>query len=235
MYNNRSQRGQSMAEYMVLYPVAVGVAIAASILGAWLYQTLSYAVDEIDPTNVCRALPEQEEGPDDNTSYTDSTFAGDHAITLTGTEYDEGNDVTRVTYTVYSGASPSISHWTLGLDPDSVDFISASEGFEWTASDPTTGTAGIKFDTGYEANESEEEEDNGPPANRGRSKISVDFRILWPSGEDFAVSRDITLMFSGQYDFESTDASIKAGQEVEYTSILAPVRIKSEEEQGNRI
>ncbi len=65
----------------------------------------------------------------------------------------DGNNTT-FTYRVTSGRQPAISHWTLSAEClDAGMVVGASEQWEWTNSDPTTGARGVKFDTGYNDNE----------------------------------------------------------------------------------
>ena len=64
--------------------------------------------------------------------------------------HDEANDQTTVAYKVTNGCDPDISHWTLGFPQGVADkILASSENYEDWGTDPTTGLAGIKFDTEY--------------------------------------------------------------------------------------
>ncbi|MEA2075112.1 MAG: hypothetical protein U9O85_05205 [Euryarchaeota archaeon] len=56
------------------------------------------------------------------------------------------------TYNVTSGSAPAISHWIIFWCNKSA-FFAASEEAEYVYSDPQTGKRGIKFEKGYEDNE----------------------------------------------------------------------------------
>lgn len=71
--------------------------------------------------------------------------------------YNSESNTTTFTFSVTSGTKPSISHWTIAIDPDcgGPEILVGSNDplVTWTESDPTTGVRGIKFDTGYEDDE----------------------------------------------------------------------------------
>jgi hypothetical protein len=166
---------------------------------------------------------------------------GNHTIRLTASVYNPEDDTTTVTYTVTSGPQPSISHWVLGLPKAVADnILDVSEQYEWTNSDPGTGTRGIKFDTGYEVSNGGNGGGNG---GKGGNKSALNSGIVLTSSTvrvyrgSFAaayaqsadeldtVSREITLLISGNYDWGTADTSIKAGTDTYTTSIRTPIVI----------
>ncbi|MCD6573144.1 MAG: DUF11 domain-containing protein, partial [Thermoplasmata archaeon] len=81
-----------------------------------------------------------------------------HDITFISHTYNATTDISTWTYSVTSGSHPSISHWIMELGEciDETDIVDASEEYEFMDAshpDPTTGSAGIKFDDGYEDGE----------------------------------------------------------------------------------
>ncbi|KAA0007142.1 MAG: DUF11 domain-containing protein, partial [Thermoplasmata archaeon] len=109
---------------------------------AWvIFLTLLLSLSVIVPINRVASVP-----------------IGNHEIVFISHTYDEIRNVSRWTYLVKSGSHPSISHWVMELGGciDEDDIVNASEYYEYMSTshpDPTTGLAGIKFDTGYEDNE----------------------------------------------------------------------------------
>ena len=91
--------------------------------------------------------------PTPTTAPTSSPCGNGHVIDFLGSNFDGAN--TTFTYRVTSGRAPSISHWVLSLPNcmTAADIVGASEYYEFTNSDPNTGVRGIKFDVGYEDNE----------------------------------------------------------------------------------
>lgn len=85
---------------------------------------------------------------------TTSPCGNGHNVELLDVSLD--GQQTTFTYRVTSGRQPAISNWVLPL-PDSItpdDIVGASEPFEFVTRDPNSGLRGIKFETGYEDNES---------------------------------------------------------------------------------
>jgi hypothetical protein len=225
---NRLQSGQAMMEYWPTIPAAIMIMIAGGALVHMLNGAFSKTTDALYRaglnSEICMTTSETVDG-------TDEAVMNDHHIQVSATVYDPGTDTTTVTYTVTSGASPSISHWVLGI-PKSIaaNIIDESEAWEWTDSDPTTGVAGIKFDTGYESEANTEEpkdkepKDTGKPPKKTKSIAlnTYDFSVmaeLLPTGE----TRDIVLVLSGQYDFDPVTVSVKAGTDTYTSTITAPV------------
>lgn len=211
---HRMQRGQAMAEYMALYPAAIMIIISASLIAGFVIKSLNRTVEAFNPVGiVCEA---QEDAPDDVEGPT-VAMLGDHTIQLTAAVYNEADNTTTVTYRVTSGTQPSISHWTLAM-PEFIaeNIIDVSEQYASWAMDPTTGVAGIKFDTGYEV-------PGGGGKGGKKSKLIMTSapRSFAKADEDpiTTVSRDITLLVSGHYNWGPLETAVKAGTEVSYTTI----------------
>lgn len=205
-------RGQAAAEYTVLVPAGIMIAIAAGTLAGFINQSLQKTVDALNVPPLCE--PEQQEEPDTDEGPTVSHM-GDHTIRATGRSYNAADNTTTITYTVTSGDRPSISHWVLGLPRAVADSIqNTSEAYEWTDNDPRTGLAGIKFDTGYEVSFHFAPDDGLVLSSYPMASSEID-----------TVSRDIMLLVSGQYTFEPSQITIKAGGDVHQGTITMPVRI----------
>ena len=77
---------------------------------------------------------------------------GTHDITFVSHTTDgAGNSIW--TYTVTSGSSPSLSHWSIEFCGEAADILEASEDDWEYGTDPHTGITGIKFDEGYDDGE----------------------------------------------------------------------------------
>ena len=77
-------------------------------------------------------------------------LVGHHDITFVSHTFD--GTYSTWTYQVTSGTKPSLSHWVISwCAPGAI--VDASEYREYVAPDPRTGITGIKFDTGYEDEE----------------------------------------------------------------------------------
>jgi hypothetical protein len=145
----RWQRGQAMVEYWPTLPAAVMVSIVAAALVGPLERVFMTTANNL--TGVTCEAP----------AGLPVANIGDHKVEVTCGSYDEVNNRTTVCFQVTSGCKPAISHWVLGLDKDTASKIVASnEPYEAWQVDPTTGAAGIKFDTGYDA-----ECDSSTPGN----------------------------------------------------------------------
>jgi len=174
-------------------------------------------VDGLENPQICEVAPDDapdsEEGPI-------VSIMGNHEVRLTSHVYNPGDNTTTITYRVTSGSQPSISHWVLGVPPSvRDDIISVSEQYEWTDNDPRTGIAGLKFDTGYEtANLG----NTMLTSFSGRTLLSIDGGLV------DQVSRDITLLVSGQYEFSESEitVSLKAGGDVYTSTIAAPIKVE---------
>lgn len=154
---HRMQRGQALMEYWPLIGGATGLLFAGLgvVLSPWLNEVYQIVVDAMfgvqsEPTMVC--VPEEE------ASFPTMTTSETHRFELVTWVYNDANDTTTVGYTVSSqalGNGPAISHWVLELSncltPSSV--VSASESFEFVDPDPRTGARGVKFDRGFNDNE----------------------------------------------------------------------------------
>lgn len=85
------------------------------------------------------------------TTY-DLEIMGNHVIRFCGREYNEAADESTWYYSVTSGHSPAISHWTLALCPAHV-VSDAGPGVWEEGTDPTLGITGIKWERGHEDGE----------------------------------------------------------------------------------
>lgn len=220
---HKSQKGQAMSEYMVLLPAAVMIAIAAGLVTGFITNSLTKSVDGLNRTGIeelCGEIQAPDEGPL-------VAQLGQHTIELTGNVYNEADDTTTVVYRVTSGGDPSISHWMLGLPEDvAANILEVSENnWERFVLDPTTNVAGVKFDDGYESSDAKdapsEEEDEGKVKGPKKKVLMGELDAKLYQTID-GVSRDVTLLISGQYDFGSLETSVKAGGEVYVTTISAP-------------
>lgn len=160
------EKGQAMVEYWPVFPIAVAILIGSGVITEWLkgaYLTTNEGLCRAGlPTEQNAAPPEESLGP---------TVAemGNHRIELIASSYDDATDETTVVYRVTPGTSPCISHWVLGVPSDvASEIYDTSEVYEWTNNDPTTHIAGIKFDTGYDAQcSAAEPEQDKPKGNNG--------------------------------------------------------------------
>jgi hypothetical protein len=234
----RRQRGQAMAEYQTLIPIGVMIAITAGLITGFLGDSFKKTIGGLETRGIeCEAA-----APEDNQGPTLATM-GNHTIRLTASVYNPEDDTTTVTYTVTSGASPSISHWVLGLPQVVADnILEVSEQHEWTDADPTTGTRGIKFDTGYEVGGGGSGGGGGGHSGgKGGGKSALNsgivltsstvrvyrgsFAAVYSADEFDTVSREITLLISGNYDWGTADTSIKAGTDTYTSTIRTPIVI----------
>lgn len=236
MHRRSLERGQAMSEYIVLYPIAIGVMIVASAAVAVILNGLQRTVDVFQPRGVVPM-----ECVDDGPSLSGTTIAymGDHIIEVTAVVYNETDDTTTVTYSVTSGPKPSISHWVLGLSPEIADqIISTSEPIVDYSLDPRTGMMGVKFDIGYESTGSDDGGGgngggNGGGGGKGKGGKVMDViyegkffpTLMSTTNVDSGLYRDVTLLFSGQYDFGDVDVAIKAGLDIHTSVILAPITV----------
>ncbi len=202
------QRGQALTEYWPTIPASIIIMLMASGIATWFNKAILQTVDYLNPTDLrCEQQVDEEEGPD--TAYMDC-----YTIELVGNSYDEVNDQTTVAYKVTDDCETDISHWMLGLPEDvAANIVSSSEKYEWVV-DPTTGVAGVKFDTGYESKPSKK--------TQRFDGLMLASRSLSPSAVD---SRTVLLTLGGYYDWSLTHVSIKAGTEVYHSTITAPVAI----------
>lgn len=208
-------RGQAMLEYMVLIPAAIMIGIAAAYAAAFINGAFQRTIDGLNLCQIDTGEPE---------SYSGSTIAhlGDHTIELTSRVYNPDDNTTTVVYRVTSADKPSISHWNLQLPRavyDNLISVSAGEKTEWmNTGDPSVPVGlrwpGLKFDTGYEVG--------------GKSKLAMNFvapttqelKAALSSGE--TVSRDIILLFTGNYDWTDAYVVVKAGPQSHQDVISVP-------------
>lgn len=230
--HNLRERGQAMMEYAVLFPMAVGILIVAGSIGYTNRMMYSEIVNAFIQPGIEETCEPVDEGP---------TVAnlGDHRVELCGAVYNEATDVTTITYCVTNGGDPSISHWVLGVGHEFANsIISVSEQWEWTNSDPTTGVAGIKFDTGYESSGGGGGGNDKPNPGRGHTSLptSRDMTALknldlgnMNLNEDISdydgTARDILILATGKWEANEGTVTIKAGGEVYYNTIRLPVQV----------
>jgi len=231
----RAESGQALVEYWPTIPAAIAIMISAGAITNFLNNAFLKTADSLGRVGlsmeVCNSTSDSDEGPDE------ATDLGDHTIDLTAVVYDPVTDTTTVTYHVVSGSQPSISHWVLAIPKSMADLIiDESEPWEWTDSDPTTGTMGIKFDTGYEGGDAggppdKEDKDNGKGKPKLRPGIQSQARML--AGTFALIStgeaRDIVMLFSGELNFTTVEVTVKAGTESNYSTISAPTSVVTEE------
>jgi hypothetical protein len=235
----RLQRGQAMMEYWPAIPIAIAIMISAGALAQMLSGAFLSTADALNRSGmgveVCNDTVENTDGPD-------NVVMDDHKIETCSNVYDPETDTTTFCFTVTTGCSPSISHWTLGLPKAVADkLIDSSEAYENWGTDPTTGVTGIKFDTGYECDASSEEEGGKEKPPKGGKKVFAPvgdprlvsrvgtnpvMQIAMPATGD---SRDIFMVLSGQYEWEPVEVAVKAGTETYVSTISAPAAPVTEE------
>ncbi len=208
----RMQRGQALSEYWPTIPAGVMIMLSASLIVGFVTGALHQAVTGLTTSGLeCEEeTSEVSEGP----TYAQ---AGCHSVELIAKNYDPGTDRTTITYRVTSCDKPSISHWLLAL-PEAVKnlILATSEPYSW-GKDPKTGLTGIKFDTGYEV------------SYRGEDSGIVLVAYPLPPPPDTA-SRDVIITLAGYFDFQVTYLGVKAGTEIYYSTISAPVAASTAEE-----
>jgi LPXTG-motif cell wall-anchored protein len=73
---------------------------------------------------------------------------GNHTITFVSHTYDPGTCISRWTYTVTSGSSPSLSHWVMEWCNKSA-LVKCSESCTYGPNQQNSKITGIKFNNGY--------------------------------------------------------------------------------------
>ncbi len=223
------QRGQALMEYWPTIPATLMILVATSMIVQFLNGSYMTVVDELGNPGGFDCEQEQdekEEGPD-------LAQLGCHTVQLVGKAYDEGTDRTTVAYKVNSNCNPSISHWSLGIPKEVADkIVSSSEPYEKWATDPTTGTSGIKFDTGYESSsDGDKSDDTSKDKGKGGGKklafSGSTFSRLFVETDE----RVVVFTIDGHYDWSVAYVTIKAGTQVFYSTITAPMTPYTEEEE----
>lgn len=218
---NKLQKGQAMMEYWPTIPASLMIILSAALITSWFERSILTVVDGLENPYECVVdTTEKDEGPT-------SATLGCHAIQLVGKSYNSETDRTTAAYKVSSRVTPDcpdISHWDLEF-PQSLaaNILSTSEPYEWVV-DPTTGIAGIKFDTGYNS-----ESGGGGGKGGGKKGIASNTVNLL---HDLLYSDDRTILVTlgGYFQWSETTVGIKAGTEVYYSTISAPTALYSEEE-----
>jgi hypothetical protein len=228
-FNRKLESGQALAEYVVTVPIGVAILIVSGLIVGFLTDSFQTTADGLTPSayqcNEDDSSDEQHEGPR-------TAQLSCHTIELISEVYDANTDTTTVGYRVTSVCDPSISYWTLAI-PSSVasKIQSASEQYSY-GKDPTTGVTGVKFDTGYESGGGSGDNGgnggnggNGSNGNgNGRGKASLTDIVLVSSnhGTHNEEVRDVFLTLGGYFQWDITEVTVKAGQEVSYSTISAP-------------
>ncbi len=231
------QRGQALTEYSVLVPAGIFIMLMAGLVVQFIVGGFEKTVQGLNPATglECEVEPEaKQEGPE-------VAPLGCHSVQLVGRSYDEANDRTTAAYQVTSACDPSISHWTLGLPAElRGNVVRVSEQYEW-GTDATTGVAGIKFDTGYETGgggDKDTEVDPVVPPGRDKDKdkdkksaadgyalTSFSSVPLVPYYQtDTSDSRTVIITLAGYYQWDVVTVGLKAGTELYYSEITAPVQ-----------
>ncbi len=213
----KMEKGQALLEYVATFPAAimVGIVVGAA-MGPGLVNMYQRVVLTFEEEVVC-----------ETTTPPTKSYPGGHEIEVVDHNYDGAE--TTVTYRVKSTNNPSISHWVLGLSEDAYDdLISISEGNTEFGTDPTSGTTGLKFDTGYETASNIQ----NPTDIRMMSGTTLAFAPYnAPQQQLITDEREITMVFSGEYDLVEEKVSIKAGPNVYYETMAVPS--KSSSSNGN--
>jgi hypothetical protein len=216
LHHSHRNVGQAMMEYMVLIPAAIMIGIAAAYFAAFVNGAFQRTIDGLNLCEIDTGEPE---------SFSGSTIAhlGDHTIELTSRVYNPDDNTTTVVYRVTSADKPSISHWNLQLPRavyDNLISVSPGEKTEWMTSGDNSIPVGLrwpglKFDTGYEV-------------GGGKSKMVMSFvapttqEIKAALSSDGTVSRDIIMLFTGNYDWTDAYVVVKAGQQSHQDVISVP-------------
>lgn len=213
----RLQRGQAMMEYWPTIPAAIIVMLIASLLVQVIESSFLQVAEGLNREGLdCEVESDEEsEGPD-------TANLGCHTIQLVGKSYDEQNDRTTVAYKVTNGCDPDISHWSLEFPRGLQDkVLSVSEQYEWVV-DPTTGVAGLKFDTEYGG--------GGGGKDKKDKKVQDTLLLVNLRREGFDDSRVVLITLAGYYNWTTTTVAIKAGQDIYYSSISAPTSLAEYED-----
>jgi hypothetical protein len=221
------QRGQAMLEYWPTLPVAITLLVISGGMTLWLRGAFMRTTEGLNRAGLSGEICDTTE---DTPVVTD---LGGHTIETSSIVYDPDDDTTTVTFTVTSSGEHDISHWLLGLPEDvAAKILDSSEPYENWQQDPTTGVWGIKFDTEYGGGGGG---GNGGP--KGGPKKSLSSHVIrgrainfqFQEGESTTVTtgevsawRDVTLVFSGQYEYDSTVVVIKTSTESFEGTISAP-------------
>lgn len=225
----KTQRGQALVEYHALIPIGILIALMAGAIGAFLTDSFQRTADGLQPeTQDCEeGDPGTNENDTQGPSY--ATMAG-HSVTLTSHVYNEATNTTSFTYRVTSSGDPSISHWVLGMPSHVLSkLVSASEAYE-IGTDPNTGVAGIKFDTGYDNGGGGNNNNGGGNKGNGNKRSDAGLVLVSaPRQPRYTETRDIMIILVGNFEWEPVTVAIKAGTNTYSSTITAPVRVIEEE------
>jgi hypothetical protein len=222
----RVERGQALAEYVVLFPIAIAIIMVAGILTDMIIDSFSHTTQALELRQV-RTCEQDEPAEEEGTTHADLDC---HTIDLVSDLTSDGKTI--ITYQVSSNCDPSISHWTLAMSPEVFALVEgASEQYEF-GTDPTTGVTGIKFDTGYEGGSSESD-DSDSDGEDGKGKPPKKTRQTWPNTTNLSPSasetRTVMITLGGHVDWADQVVVVKAGTHTHYSTISAPVMIVEED------
>jgi hypothetical protein len=243
--NVKPERGQALAEYVVLFPIAIAILLVAGTLTDMIIDSFSRTTVGLETRHVVSCEqdePAEKEGP----THADLDC---HTIDLVSDYTADGK--TYISYKVSSNCDPSISHWTLAMSSDVFALVEgASEMYEY-GTDPTTGVTGIKFDTGYESDgdSGKPPKDDGDDGDKGKGKPPKDdgddgdkgkgkppkktrstlperSNLLSPSSSD---TRTVLITLAGTVEWDEQIVAIKAGTHTYYSTISAPIVVVEED------
>lgn len=141
--------GQALLEYMVIIPGSILLMMLAGATANALRGAYQQTADGLKgQASYCEASTST------TTFAPSSATLATHTVTSSAVTYNSATDRTTVSYTVTSGKKPAISHWNLGISSAvNAQRLSTSETLISYGLDPTTGTTGLKFDRGFNDNE----------------------------------------------------------------------------------
>jgi hypothetical protein len=223
----RWQRGQALVEYWVTIPAGILIMLSAAAIGTFVTGGFLQAKEGLEHGGLpCESTVA--ETPTEGEEYAQLDC---HSVQLVSNVYDEENEWTTVGYKVISGCDPSISNWILGLPLELQDDVIAISDTktEWTEGDPNTGVAGLKFENGYESDETDKSEEKGPKDKKTSSLGLIGY--FHPTADDTIMaaeemdSRTVLITLAGYFQWDVVQVSVKAGTEIYYSEITAPVAV----------